>query len=312
MRFDPTFQALVEFAASRHNALHTTEAASIGVPQRRLRRAEAEGALVRLHRRVWAVPGLGRPPGQALRAAVVAVPRAAACHRGSAWLHRWDDGPPDRPQIWAPGSARPPEGAGLQWASGVDPAKDICVVDGISTLNQAATLCLLGRVVSRQDLGWYLDQFARSASMQWLEDTLDRLWVPTDSGPAALAALLTDPDRLAAPTESWLERVVADLLAVADLPPLELQYPLAVGPRRFRLDLAMPSIKLGVEVHGRTYHWGLDREDADNVRDLLIGSEGWQLLYVTRSQLADPVGLVRQVVEVARTRQRQLGLRRSA
>ncbi len=189
----------------------------------------------------------------------------------------------------------------------MDPTRDVCTVDGIRTLNRAATLCLLGRAVGEQDLGWHLDQFARSDSIEWLYRTLDRLWSPTDPGPIALTRLLADRDRLSATTESWLERVVADLLNVADLPPLETQFPLEVDGRRFRLDLALPSIKLGVEAHGRTFHWGPDRADADNVRDLLVGSKGWQLLYVTRSQLADPAGFVDLVVRVARVRRAQLG-----
>lgn len=307
MRFDPAFEALVEFAASRHNAFHTLEAADHLVPAHRLRRAAHADLLVRLHPRVWAFRALGRPPGQALRAATVVARSAAACHLGSAWVHGWIDEPPSQPSIWVPGSARPPVGVTLLRAQYVDPAHDVCILDGIRTLNRAATLCLLGRVVSRQDLGWYLDQFIRSDSIEWLYRTLGRLWSPTDAGPVALAALLADRDRLSAGTESWLERVVADLLTVADLPPLKTQFPLEVDGRRFRLDLAMPSIKLGVEAHGRTFHWGPDRADADNVRDLLVGSQGWQLLYVTRSQLVDPAGFVDLVVRVARARRAQLG-----
>ena len=282
MRFDSAMRALVEFAASRHNAFHTTEAAALGVPQHRLRRAVADGSITTLRSRIWAFPCLGTPPGQAVRAATLATARAAACHHASAWLHGWDESLPAEPQIWVPGSVRPLSGVSLQWARRVDSGHDICTVDGIVTLNQAASLCLIGRVVASQDLGWYLDQFLRTESLRWLTKTLDRLWSPTDcrSGLASLA-WLSNRDRLTATTESWLERVVADLLTVADLPPLHTQYPVNVGRRQFRLDLAMPSIKLGIEVHSRTYHWGPGREDADNVRDLAIGSVGWQLLYVT-------------------------------
>lgn len=99
-------------------------------------------------------------------------------------------------------------------AQHVDPAHDVCLVGGIRTLNRAAALCLLGRAVDVQDLGWHLDQFLRTDSREWLYRTLERLWSATDAGPVALAALLADGDRLSTATESWLERVVADLLAV--------------------------------------------------------------------------------------------------
>ena len=307
MRFDPAFEALVEFAASRHNAFHTTEAAEIGIPARRLSRARDRGILTPLHPRVWAVDGLGRPQGQRVRAATLAVPGAASCHLGSTWLHGWDDHPPLEPRIWVPGSARPPAGVKLLRAKGIEPRRDLHVVDGITTLNRAATLCLLGRIVNREDLGWYLDQFLHAESRRWLDSTVARLWSPTDRGPTRLRTLLADRDRLAQPTESWLERVVADLLAVADVPALELQYPLCVDGPRLRLDIAMPTIKLGVECHSRSYHFGAGHEDADNVRDLAAGSAGWQLIYVTMSQLADPGGFVNQVAAIARARQRQFG-----
>ncbi len=306
MRFDSVMAALVEFAASRHNAFHTTEAADMSIPPQRLSRAAGEGILTHLHPRVWGFASLGKPPGQATRAATLARRAAAACHLSSTWLHEWDSAPPASPQILVPGSARAPTAVSLHRAKGVDPRTDVCEVNGIRTLNRAATLCLLGRVVSRRDLSWYLDQFCQTNSTRWLTDTLDRIWSPTDAGPVALAALLEDSRRITDVTESWLERVVADLLTMADLPRLEAQYPIEVAGRRFRLDLAMPSIKLGIEAHGRTFHRGAAKHDADNVRDLLVSTQGWQLLYVTRSQLADPARFVATVAEIARIRSRQL------
>lgn len=55
-----------------------------------------------------------------------------------------------------------------------------------------------------------------------------------------------------------------------------------------------------------TFHWGPGKEDADNVRDLEIASAGWQLLYVTWTQLQDPDRFVELVTRTVRTRRIQL------
>ncbi len=156
MHFDEASKALVEFAASRHNAFHSSEVAD-NIPARRLRRAEQRGELHRLGSRVWSVTALGAPLGQATRAAVVERTGSAAAHVHSAWLHRWLDAPAGPPAIWVPRSARTGSAASSKahrfWASRIDPALDITTVDHIATLNPAATLCLLGRVAPRDVVG---------------------------------------------------------------------------------------------------------------------------------------------------------------
>ena len=106
--------------------------------------------------------------------------------------------------------------------------------------------------------------------------------------------------------ESPLERKVERILApvVDRLPPLELQHCVQVGRRTYRIDLAMPSIKLGVESHGRRFHWGRRAEEADNERDLALASAGWQLLYVTWDQLGDPDNVRDRILQVAAARAR--------
>ncbi len=301
MRFDDAFQALVELAASRHNAFHTTEAADI--PTHRLRRGANQGVLTRLGSRIWSVTALGRPPGQALRAATLETSGAASCHRGSGWLHGWFENPPVVADIWVPGHGRRTTRSARQHrAPSIDPDRDIIEIDGIRTLSAAATLCLLGRVESDEMLEHCLDRFLLQHPRAWLIDTLDRLWVPNGAGPTALRRVLNHPARRSGPAESFMERRVQRILAEAELPPLVLQHEVAVGGRRYRIDLAMPSIKLGVESHGRRFHWGRRAGEADNERDLALASAGWQLLYVTWDQLQDPVALRDRVAAAASAR----------
>ena len=302
MQFDDASKALVEFAASRHNAFHSNEVADI-TPARRLRRAELRGELLRLQPRVWSVAALGHPPGQAARSAVIARAGAAVAYRTAAWLHRWVDVQPAQPEIWVPGSGRTAtRGAHRFWCARVDPAVDLTVIDHIPSLSAAATLCLLGRAEPPATVERCLDEFTRQHSERWLVETLDRLHAPNCRGTSTLAKILGDPRRIARPTESWFERVVADLVAGECFPPVELQYPVAANGQQYRIDIALPTIRLGIEAHSRTFHWGPGAADADNQRDLLLSGAGWQLLYVTWSQLHDPSAFVDQLTRVVAAR----------
>lgn len=304
MRIDDAFQALVELAASRHNAFHATEAADI--PAHRLRRAEQRGELTRLGWRVWSVTALGSPPGQALRAATLETAGASLCHRGSGWLNGWFEIPPVVADIWVPGHGRRADPSVRQHrAAAIDVDRDITEINGIRTLNAAATLCLLGRVEPDEVVETCLDRFLQEHSQAWLVETLDRLWSGNGAGPAALRRVLNHPARRLGRVESPMERRVQRMLAGSGLPPMVLQHEVVVGRRRYRVDLAMPSIKLGIESHGRRFHWGRRAEEADNERDLALAATGWQLLYVTWDQLQDPACLRRRVVDAAEARAKQ-------
>ena len=307
MIFDEPFGAIVELAASRHNAFHSTEAAEMEVSSRRLRSAAQAGVLKLLHPKVWAFPSLGSPMHQATAGATLAVYGGAAGFTSAAALHGWIERPPSIPQVWAPTKSKNLiAGIETMRAAKIDPDRDITNVAGVRTLNAAATLCLLGTTERKTVVERCLDEFLRSHSERWLHDTLARLMTNRPAGPAVLALIISDQRRVRGITDSWLERVLAKLVALDWLPPMVLQHPIEVGDRRFRIDIACPELKLGIEAHSRTYHFGRGKEDADNVRDLLVSSQGWQLLYVTHSQLLQPDQFVRQFEAAARARAIQM------
>ena len=106
MVFDDAAQAIVELAASRHNAFHTLEAAAHNISARRLRRAKERGVLRSLHPKVWAIDAIGDSPLQTLRAATLALPESAATGESAAWLWGWLDQPPTTAQVWVPEGMR--------------------------------------------------------------------------------------------------------------------------------------------------------------------------------------------------------------
>ena len=308
MRYDEALGAFVELAASRHNAIHSDEAAEI-ITTRRLRAAQERGLVTRLYPRVWALTHLGTPPGQELRAAVTSSRGAAATSTSAAWLHGWLPKPTTSPVVWVPSdrNVRPARFQILRWKH-IDPVKDITEVDHICTLSRAATLCTLGPHVDARTLERCLDAFLRTDSMRWLEETMERLGQRVPSGVSHLREVLDDPRRVNGVTDSWFERAVADLVALPWLPPIKLQHEVVTDSVRYRLDIACPALKLGVEAHSRTFHWGAGKEDADNVRDLALSAAGWQLLYVTWSQIGRPDTFVSQFAAAARARAELFGV----
>ena len=308
MHYDEALGALVEFAASRHNAFHSSEAAEHTSTQR-LRRAELQGHVTRLHPSVWAITSLPATPRQTLRGATLSITDAAATNTSAAWLHGWLGKPPPVPQLWVPTKvSRNHPVADLRRWSRINPKRDITTVSHIPTLNKAATLCSLGSHVDSLTLERCLDEFLRAESVRWLDETMDRLGSRKPGGVAALARIRNDPKRVDGIADSWLERVVAKLVSLPWLPSIELQHPVIAGGRSFRLDIACPELLLGIEAHSRSFHWGRDKEDADNVRDLHLGSAGWKVLYVTHAQTQDPEAFVENFARTAATRAEQLGL----
>lgn len=234
---------------------------------------------------------------------------AAATTTSAAWLHGWLESHPTPPQMWVPARfTRNHPVADLRRCKLIDPMRDVVEVERIRTLNKAATLCLLGTHVDADILERCLDEYLRHDSERWLDETADRLRAHKPGGVRALEQLRSAPSRIRGVAESWLERVVANLIALPWMPPIVLQHPITVDARTFRIDVACPELMLGVEAHSRTFHWGQGKEDADNVRDLLIGSLGWKLLYVTFSQLRQPDEFVRLFTASARARASQLGV----
>ncbi len=303
MRYDDASKALVGLAASRHNAFHTSEAAAINFSTKRLRRAQLRDELYLLHPKVWAFRDLPSSPAQTLRAATLSVPGSAASLMSAAWLHGWIETPPPVPQLWhAAGKDRRRNAMVVNQRSGVDPGRDITVSKFIPTLNKAATLCLLGITANRLVVEKCLDEFLRTESTTWLMQTRARLDTRWCKGSRTLADILDDPQRVDGVPDSWLERVTSNLVNLDSIPPIELQYPVLVGGRRLRVDIACPELKLGIEFHSRQYHWGVAKEDADNNRDWLLSSAGWHVLYVTYSHIMRPDEFIRLFTRVATAR----------
>ncbi len=182
-------------------------------------------------------------------------------------------------------------------------------IDGIPVTGLARTLCDLGSVVDASMVERALDDARRrQVSLLWLEQTVSRLHRPGQAGTGVLRDLLAEARSQPTVRGSWFERLVEDCLRSPDLPPLVRQH--AVRDRDGRLagilDLAFPSIRLGVEAHSRQFHFGYEAEHRDEDRDHRLARCGWEVLYVGWQGARCPEDVLALVVDTARHRRRQV------
>jgi len=89
---------------------------------------------------------------------------------------------------------------------------------------------------------------------------------------------------------------VAQLLALPELNGLIPQF--EVG--RYRLDFAIPSAKIGIEVDGLAFHNGQESFIADRRRQRHLESEGWRVIrFAAKEVMDDPTECVKQAGRIA-------------
>jgi hypothetical protein len=184
--------------------------------------------------------------------------------------------------------------------------QDLTAVAGIPVTGVARTLADLGSVVDRAQVERALDDVRRRGiSLRWIQATAERLHRPGQAGTRVLLALIETARTEPTVRGSWFERLVEDCLRSPELPALVRQHRVLDDRNRLVgiLDLAFPSLRLGVEAHSRRFHFGRLPEQADEDRDHRLARCGWEVLYVGWQATKRPADLLALVVETARHRQ---------
>ncbi len=302
--------SLARWAASRHGVFTRTEAHDRGVSNKRLRRMVEVGEADQLSRSVFGVPGFGDPTLKPMMAAVSAIPGSAVAARSACTLHGLGGSPAGKVDLWIPERARRKSLGGVRILrnEAIVAHCDLIRVGSIRSVSPTVALMQVGAWVDDLAVEHCLDDFLRKHDEAWLRADLLRFGRSGRPGIGALRRVLNAPHRVIGVTDSWMERLLANLASVPGLPPLELQVTVTIGGKTYRIDVGFPTIRLGLEAHSRTFHFGPQKENADNVRDIAFASAGWQLLYLTWQQIHDPDGFALQLGEIARRRALDLGL----
>ena len=150
------------------------------------------------------------------------------------------------------------------------------------------------------------DARRRGIGLTSLRDTAERLHRPGQRGTGVLLRHLDSIPYEGRVPESWFEELVAACLHDARIPEVVPQYEIVDEAGRFvaRVDLAIPSVRLGLEAHSRKFHFGPQAESLDEQRDVRVAACGWELLYLGWHSTKRPAVVADTIAEVVLARQR--------
>ena len=107
--------------------------------------------------------------------------------------------------------------------------------------------------------------------------------------------------------ETSFEDAIRHLLVDAGLPEPELQHWVVTPGGRYRIDVAYPEFRVGIEGKSKKDHFTDEAFESDPVRDAELGIAKWIIIHVTWAQLYDdPAGVVRRVRRALLSRGAQL------
>jgi hypothetical protein len=303
---DDAVRAVAELAASQHRAFTRRQAAELNFDRTRVATAMRLGWLDE------PIPGVLRLTGspttwhqRVILVTLSAGGHAVASHRSAARLHRLDGFEAcDLVEVSVErGRRRPDPKAAITHQVAALANCDLVTVDGIRCTGLARTVADLGSVCDPLTVRRALtDLRRRGTSLRWLQLTAERLHRPGQRGSGVLLRQLASIPFEGRVPDSWFEELLALCLADPALQPVEPQFPIrdAAGRIVARTDIAIPSVRLGLEAHSRKFHFGPDAEPLDEQRDIRAAKCGWELLYLgwyaAAHRPAEVLAIVKDVV----------------
>jgi very-short-patch-repair endonuclease len=308
---EPLPPSLTDLFAVQKALITTKQARQHGVSRAMEARRVAAGQLDRPQPGVLRLRAAPISPEQAVMAAVLATAgHAVASHRSAAALHGLDGCALDLVELSVTRGHRVQiPNLAVHHVQALD-VQDLTVVDGVPTTGLARTLCDLGSVVHPDRVERAFDDARRrNTSVRWIEATAIRLHRPGQAGTGVLLRLIEQARADPSVRGSWFEKLVEDCLRSPALPTLVRQHRVHDEHGRLAgiLDLAIPSLRLGVEAHSRRFHFGPSPERADENRDHRLARCGWEVLYVGWQHTKRPADLLSLVIDTAHHRRLQLG-----
>jgi very-short-patch-repair endonuclease len=270
---------LRRLALPRDGVFRRIEAMALGFSDSAIDRRVDAGRLILEARGVLRLAEC--PPTRRQRAWIVllAVDGSAVSHRSAAQAHRLDGVEEDIVEMTVPPDCRWEGAAVRTHRSGDLRSKHVQVVDGMPTTTPTRTLVDLGMVCSEEIVLRAVHcalrrRLTTRARLRLMCDELakcGRAGVPVLR--RVLAEVATDP-----PTESDLESRGAILLQRLGWEEVRRQFEVRrADGGSFRLDFALPDIKLAIELDG-SHHRDPNQRVRDRRRDAELERNGWTVV----------------------------------
>jgi hypothetical protein len=236
-----------------------------------------------------------------LAACLATGPLVVASHESAAWLWRLLEQPPSVPTVTlpAPGRSTVP-GIRTYRSADLDPLR-VVRHRRIPCTDPLRTLVDLAARVDPSTLDAAVDRALAKqlVTVKGLTAETDRLARKGRSGVPQLRAALRRRGFVGAPNPSVLESRTARAFGAhgVKLPPAEV----TAGPDgEFRLDYAIPSVKVALEVDGYVWHFSPEHKRRDEARRRKLVLDGWRpLVYTWVDVTGHPEKMVREYLTLA-------------
>jgi predicted transcriptional regulator of viral defense system/very-short-patch-repair endonuclease len=271
-------EGLNRLTRRQHGLVSAPQAGALGLTDRHVEDRVRRGHWTAVRRGVYALAGMAPTREQALLAAVLAAGGGAAVSHRSAG-HLWgmrgvED--PERIDLVTDLRGRPRLDGVTAHRSGAIFDEDVTRVRGVPVTSRARTLVDLSGCLCFSQLRAALDDSLRHGlSLDALRRCAGRLGSAPGRRMRIVHELLADRLPGYDPGDSDLETRVLRVLVGAGLPVPRQQVPVKVGGRRFKLDLAYPDVRVGIELDGWETHGNFTAFHGDRERDALLASAGW-------------------------------------
>jgi very-short-patch-repair endonuclease len=245
-----------------------------------------------VRRGVYRVAGAPETWEQHLLAACLAAgPEACASFRSAAALHGFDGFAREGLEITHFGQ-RPSIIEGIRiHESAVFDVRHTTVITGIPATSVARTLCDLTAVARPWIVERAVDEALRRKLLR-LRDLVSVAELLAGPGRRRCTVMHEILDRRRPgydPGESEPERRIAELLVRSGLPEPTRQHRVAIGTKRYRVDLCYPEHRIAIEFDSWQYHSGRRAFDDDRARSNQLVIVGFSVLHFTSKSSDDTI-----------------------
>jgi very-short-patch-repair endonuclease len=275
---------IARIARSHHGLIATTHAAAAGVDRRSLWRRSRTGQLEHVRRGVWRIAGAPRTwEQQALAAVLAGGADTVLSHAAAARLWGFDGFERSAVEV-CEARHRSSDLTGIRTHHTVVFDPDRSMHRGIPVTTPARTLIDLAGRMPTAALGRLVDGAIRRGllTIDDLARCAERLRPAPGRPMRRVRAVLAVRLGGFGVGESVLEERIGRLLSEkAQLEGLVRQFPVQVGGRRFRIDIAQPELRIAHEVDGWHYHNSRSSFSDDRERANRLTAAGWTVLRYT-------------------------------
>jgi hypothetical protein len=289
-------------AREHHGVITVQQLLELGCTSGQVRAALDRGELIRRHANVLIVAGAPPSWEQRVYVAVLAAgPGALASHRSAAALWGLDGSIRGRAEVvtprhlrsWARHLGRIHESTDLQLAKPTDRLEIPCT--GITR-----TIVDLGAVAPLERVQQAADDAVRRGLCSW-DELLDDLRAHSRRGRRGVGALRSVLEHSYGNVvpDSHFNRLVEKLLLAADTPPLAVEHEVRTpdGALIGRVDLAIPPLRIAIELDGKRDHLTTAAFERDRARQNRLELAGWLVLRYTWKQFVEtPDRIVAEVL----------------